>query len=211
MQEIQSECYKLGIPLRTRHREVAPNQYEFAPLFGAVWGQIDQNLMAMQICEEVAAKHGLAALFQEKPFAGMNGSGKHNNWSISTNEGAQLLNPEDLAEKTSNTELFPLVMACIVSAIDKYGDLMRMSIACPGNDFRLGAMEAPPSVISTYLGEQLTTYLDAYRKGDVQEYKPTTTPIDLGVDYMCGAWLLFSGGIGGARGCCWIPYARCPG
>jgi glutamine synthetase type III len=135
-------------------------RYEFAPLFGAVWGQIDQNLMAMQICEEVAAKHGLAALFQEKPFDGINGSGKHNNWSISTNEGAQLLNPEDLAEKTGNTELFPLVMACIVAAIDKYGDMMRLSIACPGNDFRLGAMEAPPSIISTYLGEQLTGYLD---------------------------------------------------
>jgi glutamine synthetase len=184
MKEIQVECYKLGIPLRTRHREVAPGQYEFAPMFGSVWSQTDQNLMVMQIIEEVSAKHGLAALFQEKPFDGINGSGKHNNWSISTNCGAQLLNPEDLMEKSGNAELFPLVMACIVSAVDKYGDLMRLSIASPGNDFRLGAMEAPPSVISTYLGTQLTEYLENYKNGKVEEYKPSTTAIDLGVDYL---------------------------
>jgi glutamine synthetase len=184
MQEIQSECYKLGIPLRTRHREVAPNQYEFAPMFGSVWSQIDQNLMAMQIVEEVAAKHGLAALFQEKPFKGVNGSGKHNNWSISTLCGAQLLNPGDLMEKSGNAELFPLVMACVVSAIDKYGDLMRLSIAAPGNDFRLGAMEAPPSVISTHLGSQMTEFLEKYKNGEIAEYKPATFPINLGVDYL---------------------------
>jgi len=184
MKEIQSECYKLGIPLRTRHREVAPNQYEFAPLFGSVWSQIDQNLVVMQLCEEIAPKHGLACLFQEKPFQGVNGSGKHNNWSISTLCGAQLLNPEDLAEKSGTSELFPLVMACIVSAIDKYGDLMRMSIATPGNDFRLGAMEAPPSVMSTYLGDQMTSYLEGYMRGETSEYKPKTTPISLGVDYL---------------------------
>jgi glutamine synthetase len=186
MQEIQAQCYKLGIPLRTRHREVAPGQYEFAPLFGSVWSQIDQNLMAMQIVDEVAAKHGLAALFQEKPFQGVNGSGKHNNWSVSTLCGAQLLNPEDLTDKSNNPDLFPLVMACIVSAIDKYGDLMRMAIAAPGNDFRLGAMEAPPSVISTYLGKQMTEYLKAYRDGKciTEGYQPKTTPISLGVDYL---------------------------
>jgi len=140
--------------------------------------------MAMQIVEEVAAKHGLAALFQEKPFAGINGSGKHNNWSISTLCGAQLLNPGDLSKKSGSTELFPLVMACIVSGIDKYGDLMRLSIATPGNDFRLGACEAPPAVMSTHLGPQMTEYLAKYKAGEVSEYKPKTTPIDLGVDYL---------------------------
>jgi glutamine synthetase len=184
MKEIQSQCYQMGIPLRTRHREVAPGQYEFAPLFGPACTQIDQNLMAMQIVEEVAAKHGLAALFQEKPFAGINGSGKHNNWSISTLCGAQLLNPGDLGKKSGNTELFPLVMACIISGIDKYGDLMRLSIATPGNDFRLGACEAPPSVMSTHLGPQMTEYLSKYKSGEVAEYQPKTTPISLGVDYL---------------------------
>ena len=184
MKEIQEQCYKLGIPLKTRHREVAPNQYEFAPEFGSVITQTDQNLVVMQICEEVATKHGLVALLQEKPFAGVNGSGKHNNWSISTLCGAQLLNPGDLTAKSGNAEIFPVVMAAIVAAVDEYGDLMRMSIASPGNDFRLGAMEAPPSVISTYLGTQMTAYLKDFMEGNVYEYKPVTTPVDLGVDIL---------------------------
>ena len=184
MKEIQEQCYKLGIPLKTRHREVAPNQYEFAPLFGSVITQTDQNLVVMQICEEVAAKHGLAALLQEKPFAGVNGSGKHNNWSISTLCGAQLLNPGDLTKRSGNPELFPIVMSALVAAVDEYGDLMRLAIASPGNDFRLGAMEAPPSVISTYLGTQMTAYLKDFMEGNVYEYQPSTSPIDLGVDIM---------------------------
>jgi glutamine synthetase len=146
-------------------RQVAPNQYEFAPMFGNVIGQIDNNLMVMQICEEVCAKHGLVALLQEKPFANINGSGKHNNWSLSTLEGAQLFNPTNLTSKTGSPELFPVVMACMVAGIDKYGDLMRMAIAAPGNDFRLGGMEAPPAVISTYLGEDMTNYLNEFVAG----------------------------------------------
>ena len=141
MQAIQDKCFKLGIPLRTRHREVAPNQYEFAPLFGPVVSQTDQNLVVMQIIEETAAKHGLAALMQEKPFQGINGSGKHNNWSISTKEGVQLLNPAQMYAKTGNADVFPVVMAALVSGLDKHGDLLRLAIASPGNDFRLGAME----------------------------------------------------------------------
>jgi len=184
MKEIQHQCFKLSIPLKTRHREVAPNQYEFAPLFGSVITQTDQNLVVMQICEEVATKHDLACLLQEKPFAGVNGSGKHNNWSISTLCGAQLLNPSDLTKKSGNSEIFPVVMAAIVAAIDQYGDLMRLSVACPGNDFRLGAMEAPPSVISTYLGGQLTDYLTEFMNGNVYEYKPSTSPVNLGVDIL---------------------------
>ena len=132
----------------------------------------------------VAQKHDLACLLQEKPFAGVNGSGKHNNWSINTLCGTQLLNPGDLTKKSGNPEMFPVVMAAIVAAVDTYGDLMRLAIASPGNDFRLGAMEAPPSVISMYLGAQLTDYLTEFMNGNVFEYKPTTSPVNLGVDIL---------------------------
>ena len=144
MKEIQEECWKMGIPLKTRHREVAPNQYEFAPLYGMNTGQIDQNLVVMQVIEEVAAKHGLAGLLQEKPFDGINGSGKHNNWSISTMEDVPLFVPKALNDACKNPTAFPVVMAAVVAAVDTHGDLMRMAISSPGNDFRLGACEAPP-------------------------------------------------------------------
>ncbi|KAI2498713.1 glutamine synthetase [Fragilaria crotonensis] len=180
MQEIQDECWRMGIPLKTRHREVAPNQFEFAPLFGSNTTQIDQNLWVMQIIEEVAARHGLAALLQEKPFNNVNGSGKHNNWSIATNSGVNLLNPTQLEKASGNPLAFPVVMAAVVAAVDEHGDLMRMAIASPGNDFRLGACEAPPAIVSTYLGEDMTTYLDAFRKGDNAKYSPSVKTIDLG-------------------------------
>jgi len=182
MQAIQDKCFKMGIPLRTRHREVAPNQYEFAPMFGSVVSQTDQNLVVMQIIEETAAKFGLAGLMQEKPFQGINGSGKHNNWSISTAEGVQLLNPAQLYAKTKNADVFPVVMAAIVSALDKHGDLLRMSVASPGNDFRLGAMEAPPAVISTYLGDDMTAYLERFIAGANEVYTPKTLELGFGVD-----------------------------
>jgi glutamine synthetase len=162
MQEIQEQCFKMGIPLKTRHREVAPNQYEFAPMYGTVTTQIDQNLMVMQIAEEVAAQYGLACLMQEKPFQGVNGSGKHNNWSIGTTDGTNLLNVGQIAKNSGSTEIFPVVMAAIIKAVNENGDLMRMAIATPGNDFRLGACEAPPAIISTYLGDDCTKYLTAY-------------------------------------------------
>lgn len=180
MQEIQDECWKMGIPLKTRHREVAPNQFEFAPLFGSNTTQIDQNLWVMQIIEEVAAKHGLAALLQEKPFNNINGSGKHNNWSIATNSGVNLLNPLQLEKASGNFLAFPVVMAAVIAAVDEHGDLMRMAIASPGNDFRLGACEAPPAIVSTYLGDDMTKYLDAFRKGDNAKYSPSVKTIDLG-------------------------------
>ena len=182
MQEIQERCFKIGIPLKTRHREVAPNQFEFAPMFGTVVTQTDNNLVVMQIIEETAAKYGLAALIQEKPFQGVNGSGKHNNWSISTAEGIQLLNPAQMFAKTGNADIFPVVMAALVSSIDKYGDLMRMAISSPGNDFRLGAMEAPPAVISTYLGDDMTSYLERFIGGASEAYNPKTKPLSFGVD-----------------------------
>eukprot|EP00667_Euglena_gracilis_P003516 EG_transcript_3524 len=181
MAEIQEECFKMGIPLRTRHREVAPNQYEFAPYFGFVTTQIDQNLMVMQVMTEVSAKHGFACLLQEKPFQGVNGSGKHNNWSIFTPCGTNLLNPGQLTKACGNPNIFPIVMASLVRSIDIHGDLMRCAVATPGNDFRLGACEAPPAIISTYLGDDLTSYLEEFKQGKVAEYKPKSMQLDCGV------------------------------
>lgn len=180
MQEIQDECWRMGIPLKTRHREVAPNQFEFAPLYGTNTTQIDQNVMVMQVIEEVAPKHGLAALLQEKPFNDVNGSGKHNNWSIATRDGVQFLAPDDLTEATGNPQAFPVVMAAVVAAVDEHGDLMRMAISSPGNDFRLGACEAPPAIVSTYLGEDMTSYLEAFKNGDDAKYEPGVKTLDLG-------------------------------
>ena len=179
MQEIQEECFKLGIPLKTRHREVAPNQFEFAPLFGTAATQIDQNIMVMQIIEETAAKHGLAALLHEKPFNNVNGSGKHNNWSLGTKEGVMLMNPASVNEAANNADAFPLIMAAIVSGIEKHGDMMRLSISTPGNDFRLGAMEAPPAVVSTYLGDDMTGFIEKYIAGDHSPYVPATKDVSM--------------------------------
>jgi len=181
MQEVQDECWRLGIPLKTRHREVAPGQYEFAPLFGLNTAQVDQNLMVMQILEEVATRHGLAALNQEKPFNDVNGSGKHNNWSLATCDGTMMLHPSKINTATANNSAFAVIMSAIVAAVDKHGDLMRMSIASPGNDFRLGACEAPPAIVSTYLGDEMTAYLERFMNGAKDEdYKPAKKMIDLG-------------------------------
>jgi glutamine synthetase len=180
MQEIQDECWRMGIPLKTRHREVAPNQFEFAPLYGTNTTQIDQNLMVMQIIEEVAARHGLAALLQEKPFMGINGSGKHNNWSIATRDGINLLDPESLTAASKNDHAFPVVMAALIAAVDQHGDLMRMAISTPGNDFRLGACEAPPAIVSTYLGTDMTDYLTEFMAGSDAFYAPAKKTLDLG-------------------------------
>ena len=180
MQEIQDECWRMGIPLKTRHREVAPNQFEFAPLYGSNTTQIDQNVFVMQIIEEVAAKHDLAALLQEKPFNDVNGSGKHNNWSIATRSGTQFFDPGDVMEATGNPDAFPVVMAAIVAAVDEHGDLMRAAIANPGNDFRLGACEAPPAIVSTYLGDDMTSYLEAFMNGQSAKYEPSKKTLDLG-------------------------------
>jgi glutamine synthetase len=181
MKEIQEECWKMGIPLKTRHREVAPNQFEFAPLYGMNTAQIDQNLIVMQLIEEIAAKHGLAALLQEKPFDGINGSGKHNNWSISTLEDVPLFVPTALNAACKNTNAFPIIMAAVIAAVDSHGDLMRMAISSPGNDFRLGACEAPPAIMSTHLGDDMTSYLEAFRNGESKEYTPNLRTIDVGV------------------------------
>jgi len=181
MQEIQDECWRLGIPLKTRHREVAPNQYEFAPLYGYNTTQIDQNLMVMQIIEEVSARHGLAALLQEKPFNDVNGSGKHNNWSIATEDGTMMLHPAKINAATGNPASFAVIMSAIIAAVNEHGDLLRMAIASPGNDFRLGACEAPPAIVSTYLGDDMTFYLSHFKDGKGEgEYIPQTKMLDLG-------------------------------
>lgn len=181
-QDAQDEAFKMGIPLKTRHREVAPNQFECAPLYGTVGGQIDQNLMVMQMLDEVAAKHGLACLLQEKPFQGINGSGKHNNWSLATDSGLNLFHPGKVAEVSGDPETFAVIMAAVVSAVDKHGDLMRMAIASPGNDFRLGACEAPPAIISTYLGDDLKTYMDGLCAGAAPTpYTPQKKTLSFGV------------------------------
>jgi glutamine synthetase len=180
MQEIQDECWRMGIPLKTRHREVAPNQFEFAPLYGTNTTQIDQNLMVMQVIEEVAARHNLAALLQEKPFMGINGSGKHNNWSIATRDGVNILDPESLNAASKNDHAFPVVMAALIAAVDEHGDLMRMAISTPGNDFRLGACEAPPAIVSTYLGTDMTDYLTGFMQGSNAHYAPAKKTLDLG-------------------------------
>jgi len=180
MQELQEECYKLGIPLKTRHREVAPGQYEFAPHFGFCTTQIDQNLTVMQILEEVATRHGLAALLNEKPFDNINGSGKHNNWSIVTTDNVNLFHVDQLAKAAGSSDIFPVIMSAIVAAVDMHGDLLRMSIATPGNDFRLGACEAPPAIMSTYLGEDLTDFLKDFKAGKSGSYSPKSTKMNVG-------------------------------
>eukprot|EP00747_Dinoflagellata_sp_TGD_P160048 gnl/TRDRNA2_/TRDRNA2_177940_c0_seq4.p1 gnl/TRDRNA2_/TRDRNA2_177940_c0~~gnl/TRDRNA2_/TRDRNA2_177940_c0_seq4.p1 ORF type:complete len:784 (-),score=167.94 gnl/TRDRNA2_/TRDRNA2_177940_c0_seq4:86-2437(-) len=181
LREIQRQCFKMGIPMKTRHREVAPNQFEMAPLFGTVTTQIDQNLIVMQIAEEVAIKYGLTCLFQEKPFNNVNGSGKHNNWSVWSLDGTNLMDPAAVAKKSGKSDTFPIVFASLIKSLDKHGDLMRMAIASPGNDFRLGACEAPPAILSTYLGEALTNYLEGFRNGKDVPYDIQGKMTDLGI------------------------------
>eukprot|EP00669_Euglena_mutabilis_P008130 TRINITY_DN3255_c0_g2_i1.p1 TRINITY_DN3255_c0_g2~~TRINITY_DN3255_c0_g2_i1.p1 ORF type:complete len:590 (-),score=219.86 TRINITY_DN3255_c0_g2_i1:560-2329(-) len=182
MQEIQDECYRMGIPLKTPPPGGRPpTSTSSAPYFGPVTTQIDQNLMVMQIMTEISTKHGFACLLQEKPFQGINGSGKHNNWSVFTKCGTNLLNPGQLTRKSGNPALFPIVMAALLRSIDMHGDLMRCAVATPGNDFRLGACEAPPAIISTYLGDDVTKYLEEFKAGKVAAYKPHTMQLSAGV------------------------------
>eukprot|EP00930_Biecheleria_cincta_P055672 TRINITY_DN41971_c0_g1_i1.p1 TRINITY_DN41971_c0_g1~~TRINITY_DN41971_c0_g1_i1.p1 ORF type:complete len:900 (-),score=134.92 TRINITY_DN41971_c0_g1_i1:285-2984(-) len=184
MAEIQQECFKLGIHLRTRHRESAPNQYEFAPHFGIASAQVDENLLVMEIIEQTALKHGLVALLHEKPFEGVNGSGKHNNFSLGTDTGINLFHDEHLNKISA--EAFPVVMAAVASAVYRHGDLLVSATACPGNDFRLtkgGGCEAPPSCVSVHLGDTLTTYLTDFMEGNpIQRYAPSFQDIALNVD-----------------------------
>ena len=161
MKNLDEELLKLGIPAKTRHNEVAPAQHEIAPIYNTTNIATDQNQLVMETLKRVAQKHGLACLLHEKPFAGVNGSGKHNNWSIGTDDGENLLNP---GKEPHNNLNFLLFLSAIIKAVDEYAPLIRSSAANPGNDHRLGANEAPPAIISMFLGDQLSDILEQIEK-----------------------------------------------
>ena len=167
MKELDEELWKLGVLAKTEHNEVAPAQHELAPIFTTTNVASDHNQLTMEFMKRVALRHGLVCLLHEKPFAGVNGSGKHNNWSIATTEGDNLLNPGK--EPHKNTR-FLLFLAAIIKAVDEYQDLLRVSVASAGNDHRLGANEAPPAIVSVFLGTELTNILEAIEKG--KQYNP---------------------------------------
>jgi len=177
MQEVELECFKLGIPAKTRHNEVAPNQFEIAPIYEAANLASDHNQLLMEILKSVGERHGLAILLHEKPFAGVNGSGKHVNWSIATDEGHNLMEPGKTPEENLQ---FLYFLSATLKAIHTHGGLLRACIASAGNDHRLGANEAPPAIMSAFLGAQLNHILDAIEKGDVANVSIQGI-IDLGI------------------------------
>ncbi len=162
MQELDHELWKLGIPSKTKHNETAPAQHELAPIFSTTNIAVDHNLLIMELMRKIAPKHKMACLLSEKPFKGINGSGKHNNWSIGTDEGKNLLKP---GKNPGENKLFLISLAAVVKAVDEYQDLLRISTATAGNDERLGGHEAPPSIISISLGDELQTIVDAIIDG----------------------------------------------
>ena len=158
MEELNEELWKLGILAKTEHNEVAPAQHELAPIYTTTNIATDHNQLTMEIMQKIAAKHGLVCLLHEKPFAGVNGSGKHNNWSISTDKGQNLLSPGETPYENAQ---FLLFLCAVIKAVDDYQDLLRISVATAGNDHRLGANEAPPAVVSIFLGDELNAVLEA--------------------------------------------------
>ena len=177
--DLDEELWKLGVPARTKHNEVAPGQHELAPIFDTTNVAIDHNLVTMEILQKVAAKHGLVCLLHEKPFEGVNGSGKHNNWSL-TAGGENLLDPGDTPMENLQ---FMVFLAAVIKAVDEYADLLRTSVATPGNDHRLGANEAPPAIISIFVGEELEAVIDAICS-DSPYAGPVKMKMDLGVDVL---------------------------
>lgn len=171
MKELDEELWKLGVLAKTEHNEVAPAQHELAPIFTSTNVAADHNQLTMEFMKRVALRHGLVCLLHEKPFAGVNGSGKHNNWSLSTAEGMNLLDPGK--EPYKNTR-FLLFLAAIIKAVDEYQDLLRISVASAGNDHRLGANEAPPAIVSMFLGTELTGILEAIAAGKTYDSTPVT-------------------------------------
>ena len=180
MQELNEELWKLGILAKTEHNEVAPAQHELAPIYSTTNIATDHNQLTMEIMQKVASRHGLVCLLHEKPFAGVNGSGKHNNWSIATDTGVNLLSPGDTPYENAQ---FLLFLCAVIKAVDEYQDLLRISVATAGNDHRLGANEAPPAVVSMFLGDELSAILDAIENGT--PYKGAEkTQMKLGVDVL---------------------------
>ncbi len=180
MEDLNEELWKLGILAKTEHNEAAPAQHELAPVFSTTNIATDHNQLTMEIMKKVAKKHGLVCLLHEKPFAGVNGSGKHNNWSISTDTGKNLLDP---GKNPQSNKTFLLVLAAVIKAVDDYQDLMRISVASAGNDHRLGAHEAPPAIVSIFLGDDLTKIVDAIINDDDLE-KPERVAMKTGVDVL---------------------------
>ena len=180
MSDLNDELWKLGILAKTEHNEVAPAQHELAPIYTTTNVATDHNQLTMEIMKKVADKHDLVCLLHEKPFAGVNGSGKHNNWSISTNDGTNLLSPGDTPEENAQ---FLLFLVAVIEAVDEYQDLLRMSAATAGNDLRLGANEAPPAVVSIFLGDELTAILESI-ENDTPYNAAEKTVLKLGVDVL---------------------------
>ena len=179
MKELDEELWKLGVPAKTKHNEVAPCQHELAPIFDTTNVAIDHNLLTMEMMKKIAPKYGLVCLQHEKPFEGVNGSGKHNNWSMST-PAENLLDPGDTPMENLQ---FLVFLAAVIKAVDEYADLLRTSVATPGNDHRLGANEAPPAIISIFVGEELEAVIDAIAS-DSPYAGPVKTKMDLGVDVL---------------------------
>ena len=178
MKDLDEELWKLGIYAKTKHNEVAPAQHELAPVFTTSNIEADHNQLTMEIMKKIALKHGLVCLLHEKPFAGVNGSGKHNNWSISTNDGQNLLDPGDTPQDNLQ---FLTFLCAVIKAVDEYAPLLRLSAASAGNDHRLGANEAPPAVISMFLGSELEGVIEALEKGEVYKSVGNQT-FQIGVD-----------------------------
>ena len=179
MEDLDNKLWELGIPAKTKHNEVAPCQHELAPIFDTTNIAVDHNLLTMEMMKKVAEKHGLVCLLAEKPFEGVNGSGKHNNWSMTAN-GVNLLDPGDTPMENLQ---FLIFMAAVIKAVDQYQDLLRAAVASPGNDHRLGANEAPPAIISMFVGDDLAAVLDAI-SNDAEYADPGRQRIDLGVDVL---------------------------
>ena len=179
MKDLDEELWKLGVPAKTKHNEVAPCQHELAPIFDTTNVAIDHNLLTMEMMKKIAPKYGLVCLQHEKPFEGVNGSGKHNNWSMSTSH-ENLLDPGDTPMENLQ---FLVFLAAVIKAVDEYADLLRTSVATPGNDHRLGANEAPPAIISIFVGEELEAVIDAIAS-DSPYAGPVKMKMDLGVDVL---------------------------
>src|SRR5258705_9222911 len=181
MMECENELYKVGVPVKTRHNEVAPSQYEVAPIFENANVATDHQMMTMEMLRRVAPKFGLACLLHEKPFAGVNGSGKHLNWSISDDLGNNLLNP---GETPHDNIQFLVFVATVIRAVNKFQGLLRFSIASAGNDHRLGANEAPPAIISIFLGDMLTDIFQQIEKAGSAKTTKSGGIMDIGVNVL---------------------------
>ena len=181
MRDLDEELWKLGVLAKTEHNEVAPAQHELAPVFTSSNTACDHNQLTMELMKKLAARHGMACLLHEKPFAGVNGSGKHNNWSILTDTGVNLLEPGD---SPSDNAQFLLFLCAVIEAVDEHQDLLRMSVASAGNDHRLGAHEAPPAIVSIFLGDELSGILQAIEGGVAYEGAGKRVEMNIGVDYL---------------------------